>query len=479
MRKPINYIFIDTSVFKKESYFKDKGGVARLFDLAAKGWVKIIMPEIAKKEWWKHYAQATHLKFDEVERKAMIMGNTEEAENFVNAYRDLTASYEEIARNAFEQHLADAGVLVLPIAYSQDTLERVVDKYFAQEKPFGTQSKRKEFPDAFILTSLEKYAQEKDIDSVLIFSTDNDMLEYNSELFETKEIGAYLNDLITNRIPQFEEAEKRKRDERDVSRMVSYVKEHGELFYPAIREHVKHVLTDESLYSERFHYADIDEVYVDKIKTKSSTKGMETLSIEEDQIRALYFVDIDTIVNVHHFCEEDSIWDSEDKKYIYEAYTNTDVEISSYVKVTLTLDRKEFDMGQDPKIEIEDIDTDNLTASINDEPQFARQQPFASGVDITKFSQPSAAIQAMTNITQMPDSLNIALSSINNLLSAINQFKMPTVTEGLRQMTCFNPEITKAIDSLKQIQTAPAITAFNSIAENLAKAGYGQMGQEK
>ena len=100
LQKPIDYVFIDTSVFKRESYFKNTGLVSRLFELAANGWIRVLMPEIAKKEWSKHYKEAMHLKFEELDRKATLMGNTEEVCDFVNKHKVLTAAYETIVEKS-------------------------------------------------------------------------------------------------------------------------------------------------------------------------------------------------------------------------------------------------------------------------------------------------------------------------------------------------------------------------------------------
>ncbi|MFK2325005.1 PIN domain-containing protein [Bacteroides fragilis] len=45
-------------------------------------------------------------------------------------------------------------VNVIGYDYCRD-VESVFEKYFKQEKPFGAKGKDKEFPDAFVLTSLE------------------------------------------------------------------------------------------------------------------------------------------------------------------------------------------------------------------------------------------------------------------------------------------------------------------------------------
>lgn len=109
MDKPLDYVFIDTSIFKNQGYFKKSGAVYRLFELAEAGWIRIIMPDIAKREWIRHYMQDTQLKFKEVERKASIMGNTKDVNEFVKEYKSLSCKYESIAEGSFSEHIKRAG----------------------------------------------------------------------------------------------------------------------------------------------------------------------------------------------------------------------------------------------------------------------------------------------------------------------------------------------------------------------------------
>ena len=41
-----SYVFIDTSVFQEEGFFKPSGKVSKLFNLAENGKLNILMPEI-------------------------------------------------------------------------------------------------------------------------------------------------------------------------------------------------------------------------------------------------------------------------------------------------------------------------------------------------------------------------------------------------------------------------------------------------
>ena len=60
----------------------------------------------------------------------------------------------------------------------------------------GKEEKKCEFPDAFALKSIEIWAEENKI-NVLVFSEDNDMLNYTSEHLEIiKDFDLYLSEKI-------------------------------------------------------------------------------------------------------------------------------------------------------------------------------------------------------------------------------------------------------------------------------------------
>lgn len=473
MTKTLDYIFIDTCVFIRESIFKKSGGVSRLFDLAEQGWIKILMPEIAKREWFKHFEDKTFLKFEEVEKKAVLMGNTNNANEFVKSHKELTASYETLVRNSFEEHLKRAGVVIIPTSYANDTLESVVDRYFKKEKPFGDKGKEKEFPDAFILASLEKYAKEKGIPQIKVFSTDGDINLYNNELFIKEEAGQYLNDFISKRIPEHEQEEKCKRDGKDISRLTNYLKDGFCHYEKQVHDHVEVFLSDVALYEERFNYADIEEAYVESVKVGGSIKDMELLSVDDEAIRALCYVDVDAIVKVNHFCEEDSIWDSEDKKYIYEKYENTSVELSSVVKVIFEMDRTELEMGQEPSVAIHEIDTDDLEEVIDGDYREPRRYvpPTASSTNLNAFV-PTAAILALTEeANKSINPVRSAISSMSVLQASLQQLKTPEVIKGMQQMAAINGTWAETIKSIQRMQDNLPMNVFASMTDIIAKMG--------
>ena len=473
MNKPFDYIYIDTCVFIRESFFKKSGGVSRLFDLAEKGWIKILMPEIAKREWLKHFEEKTFLKFEEVEKKAVLMGNTTCSNKFVKSHKELTASYNKLVRTTFDNHLKRADVVIIPTSYANDTLESVVDRYFNKEKPFGGKGKEKEFPDAFILASLEKYAKENAISQVKVFSTDGDINLYNNELFVKENAGQYLNDFISRRIPEHEKEEKRKRDENDIARLTNYLQDGFSNYEKQIHDHVEEFLSDVALYEDRFNYADIDEAYVDDVKVAGSIKDMEILSIDDKTIRALYFVNVDAIVKVNHFCEEDSIWDSEDKKYIYEKYENTNVELSSVVKVIFEMDRMELEMGQDPCVTIHEIDTDDLEDAIDgDYGEPSKVVKPTNSSNCMNLFAPSASILAMTEAHQKAmDPVRVAISSMTAIQASLQQLQAPEVVKAVQQMSAVSAPWAETVKSIQRMQENLPVNVFAPVTDIIARMG--------
>ena len=138
--------------------------------------------------------------------------------------------------------------------------------------------------------------------------------------------------------------------------------------------------------------------------------------------------------------------------------------------VTLAMDRMELQMDQEPKIQIQEIDTDDLTECIDDNPRSAHQQSYTPIVDMNKFLQPLTATQTITDVSKVTKPITEALSSLNVMQNAIKQ--MPQVMEGLRQLSSLEIGLSEAVNIINKYQMAPAITAFKSISEILQNNIY-------
>lgn len=468
MNKPLDYVFIDTSIFKNQGYFKKSGAVYRLFNLAEAGWIRILMPDIAKREWIKHFVQDTQLTFTDVERRASIMGNTKTADEFAKEYKSLSIKYKSIAEGSFYEHMKRAGVIVIPTSYASDLLDIVIDKYFAKEKPFGPKGKNKEFPDAFILVSLEKYAKNNSIEHIQLFSADVDMKKFNSALFVLQEPTEYLDDFVLRRMPEYEQNEKREQDWKDIARLKDYLSEEGTRLVISLRRHIEEVLNDPLLYSERFCGADISELAIKSLALKKSIKSMEILAVEPEYIRALLLVDVDAEVIVNHFSESDSPWDSEEKKYVFETYLDSDVKISTYIKICVEMDRTELQMGQPPKLHFYDIDTDNLRDAIGSDSNCKNHRENIQPHHIFDILAIQKTIDQIKKCTKITDQVETAISSLAALQSRLGVFKTADIVNKAHQMSVINPAIMELVESAQKLRDSVPSAEIELLLSHLA-----------
>lgn len=368
MAKLLDYIFIDTSVFLQESFFKETSRVSKLLQLAEKGYVKILFPVITEKEWLKHFKDTVDpkVKVSEAERKLSLLGNNEYANEFLKNLQTAIDGYDftieaEVVLNAKTNQ---PGVVKIDYHQFESTLEDVFEKYFRQDKPFGANGKSKEFPDAFVLASLEKYARENNLERIIVFSLDKDMTDYKSDVLKLESIGGFLDDLLVNRIPDADEKEKQ---QKDIDRLFMYIQASKPEFESKLHRMVLEYLNNTDVYINHFMYAEIEDVESVDISLDITAKDMEIISIDNEYIEAICFPEVDGVANVCHFCEEESIWDSEEKEWFYEKYETDEVEISSYLSVYVKMGRNELDMGQEPDVEISEVNYRALQESLDGE----------------------------------------------------------------------------------------------------------------
>ncbi len=354
-----SYIFIDTSVFRSESFFKASKRVSKLFRLAADGKLHILMPEITRSEWLKHYKEQAKLPCDDFLRKAELLGDTSRIDDVLKAIRAINPS--TIIEESLSEHLAKSKVQIIGYDYCKD-VAGVFEKYFAKEKPFGTDSKKDEFPDAFVLSSLEEYAKKKRIRKIYIFSSDGDMNGYESDILVPSNIADFL-DGITKELAEVSEREK-----KDIETLTRCIKSGSISCIKEIKDRIVDFLSDTGLYNNSVQWQEVEDVSVDEdIALLFCEEGIQLTEITEEYIEATCQVEIKTTVEVEHMDVSDSYWDSEEQKYLFKNYTTTEIEVSTSVPITLQMDRTELDMGQDPKFELIDINLQPIVDAVEGE----------------------------------------------------------------------------------------------------------------
>lgn len=120
-----------------------------------KGGIRLLVPAIMERELLRHFQE----KATDSAKKVINARNTyplSELSLNLPTQSQLEESCFEVLQNSWEEFREHFTVEKLPLV---GHLEDVVDWYFRVEAPFS-KKKNKEFPDAFILSTLEKYHQE-------------------------------------------------------------------------------------------------------------------------------------------------------------------------------------------------------------------------------------------------------------------------------------------------------------------------------
>ena len=85
-----------------------------------------------------------------------------------------------------------------------DDVAKVFSQYFNHQLPFGKNKKKNEFPDAFVLSALEKFSRDnddcldKDEYRYVVLSQDCDIKSYKSERLYIPDADEYLNTIFTD-----------------------------------------------------------------------------------------------------------------------------------------------------------------------------------------------------------------------------------------------------------------------------------------
>lgn len=178
---------------------------------------------------------------------------------------------------------------------------KVFEEYFSATPPFAQSGKKKsEFPDAFVITALQSYIADHPQDAVLVVTGDNDWkkaLEDNSNIVLCENIDEAIN-AVTGQVSQVEELLDKLSDE------------------------IEHQLKDKAneLWFVVRDYPEAEDVEVSNIDIVLINWPI-ILDIKNNEISVQVSIDITadgstTVLDLNH-----SIWDSEEKTYIFSSYS--------------------------------------------------------------------------------------------------------------------------------------------------------------
>lgn len=337
-------VFVDTSVFIAENFFAPSNRINAVAKLAKERKIRLVMPEITRQEIYKHIKSAVRQSWKAFNKDSRIFRNSTD----VDKWRKDTNEKIETDRiiGLFEKFLVETHTRILDYSYCTDA-EMVFTNYFQHLKPFGEGQKKDEFPDAFALTSLEKYSEEQR-QKVVVLSTDSDMNEYESKRLVHEEYGRYISKKVAEGIA-LDEMSRLLRDDKP-----SLIRE--------IRNAATDYLDDFRLYLTHLNLTEVSYHSINEVDVDFNEADYEIISVNDKYLELEIEPEISFKVEVDYVNYDYAVYDREDGVWYGTEDENYEVNGSTTVRTTLRyyLGRN----GRMPCLEIDDMDLSSLSDAI-------------------------------------------------------------------------------------------------------------------
>ena len=330
-------VFIDTSVFIAENYFAPGNRIHTLRRLAEEGKINLVMSEITIQEVRKHIISQVRDSWKQFDKVCKVFRNCEDIDKWRKSTNDKKESEHYLSR--LDDFLKTPNLKILDYSYCSDTAE-VFTAYFERKKPFGEGKKKDEFPDAFVLIALEKYAAETK-QNVIVLTEDSDMAGYESKTLSCQDCGEYVSQKLKEGVA-LQALDEKLKEERD-----NLEKE--------IQKQAADYLDDFRIYLSCLRLMDVEYHNVENVEVHLDVNNYEVLGITDEYIELELHPEVVFTVNVDYVDYDYAYYDREDGKWyglenkIYEVNGATEVRL-----VLLFYYQADDDMTTD--IEIEDLD---------------------------------------------------------------------------------------------------------------------------
>lgn len=333
-----DFVFVDTSVFCKANYFVKDGTISHLFQLHDKGRILLLMPTITKREVQKNYRQDLVEQFDKLSRLHKLKNI--EAYNLPVMNKDDICKEVNCKISEMMNHVYE-----LDYSYCQD-VETIFEKYFEREYPFAGKGKEKEFPDAFVLQTLEKYAADNQIKKVIVLSEDGDMTDYQSPVLDTSEdYKMYLS--------------RKLKEDADLSGFEEALNDSLPNIEHQLNLKVEALLTNPGTYQEVINLNEVSDVSLNGFEVILNSNDYYITSINEHSIDIDLHAKVDFSVCVEYLDLESSYYDREYDQWLARNFEFNFIERSDNIIVRLKYSIDDFNL------EVVDYGMDNLEDEIN------------------------------------------------------------------------------------------------------------------
>lgn len=339
--KSMDTVFIDTSVVVAHKYFHAKSLVTILGQLAAKGHIHIVMPEITVQEIRANFKKDFNEAISALVKHQALYSHYDDSLSGVDLKEALPKGMKKI-----EEFFKLPNVEILPYDKNCD-ITAIFKNYFAGKPPFNTKNKKSEFPDAFVLNALEKYANENRV-NITCLSLDGDFTTYQGKRL----IQGDLREFVSQKQKELEDLEA-------FETALATYKEH---LLEKAKEKVYEYLDDERLYN---HCGEIEikGVEVQDVNLAMDTDDYTIFYESADDMQVSVPVELTCTIRLTFDNYEMSYYDKEDHEWY--GIEEDEMTMTKNAMLYLNLQFEKTSLFPDQgEITIEDIDFTELDEAL-------------------------------------------------------------------------------------------------------------------
>lgn len=305
------YVFVDTSMYESKNYQFHQHALGRFKDLCREHNLYLLMSPVIDGEIISHLTEkaheaAKHVK--EFKKTIKILRNLPELKHH-GIFHELTKNEaERLLLEKYKEFKDEAAFEWVDIDLAKPSV--VTDHYFNKIPPFS-EKKKDEFPDALMLISLLEWAKQKSI-KIYILSKDGDMENFCDSsggwLEVVSDLDAFISLVINN--------------EEELKDLANFSTARFKECLDDIKRHLEESINDIE-YSTSGYDIDDEVTEVDA----SDLEIVDANIIKADREYAEFSLTVKFTVEAwHRLTDYDrSVWDSEDKNYIFTAQTSRKV----------------------------------------------------------------------------------------------------------------------------------------------------------
>lgn len=268
-------IFIDTSIFIKENFFKGKK-LERLGVLSNQNHINLMLTQIIDQEIIKNLkqkvndvsnAQKTFKR--QLETKYKIIKNAIESDQLF-----LFDEYfvQNLLMKKYSNFKSFARIKIIA-PNSNFNISEIIDDYFKRQPPFDQEKKKEEFPDALSFKIMEDYCKEKNKKAIFL-TADNDFSNIKSDYIHiNNDINDLLEEIIKGAEPELFDNE---------NQVKNCINKDIYLFKPFIEEELRLDVLMHAL--DIFHKYDEEISFDSKVISEFEVMNIEIFDISDHSI---------------------------------------------------------------------------------------------------------------------------------------------------------------------------------------------------